>query len=101
MLGGNPLGGNAMTATLFVRHQVADYDAWRSVYDSVEPLRAKFGCIDAEVSTDPGDRNDVFVIHRFPTLDQAQGFAASGDLQQAMGRAGVTGPPRIEIVVGA
>jgi quinol monooxygenase YgiN len=90
-----------MAATLFVRHKVADYDAWRTVYDSVETLRSEFGCIDAEVSTDPSDRNDVFVVHRFPTLDQAQGFAASGELQVAMGRAGVAGPPRIEIVLGA
>jgi quinol monooxygenase YgiN len=90
-----------MAATLFVRHNVADYSAWRSVYDSVEPLRSQFGCTDAEVMTDPNDRNDVFVIHRFPTLDQAQGFAASDELKAAMGRAGVAGAPRIEIVLGA
>lgn len=41
------------------------------------------------------------MIHRFPTLDQAQGFAESGELREAMGRAGVAGPPRIEIVTEA
>jgi quinol monooxygenase YgiN len=85
------------TATLFVRHQVADYSAWRAVYDSVEDLRQQYGCLGAEVMTDPGNKNDIFVIHRFPTVEAAQAFAGSADLKDGMGRAGVTGAPRIEI----
>ncbi len=87
-----------MSAALFVRHPVEDYAAWRAVYETVEPLRQQYGCTGAEVFTDPTDKNDVFVIHRFPTLEQAQGFAGSEELKQAMGEAGVAGPPRIEIV---
>jgi len=89
------------TATLIVRHQVQDYGAWRTVYDSVENLRQQYGCYGAEVMVDPGDKNDVFVIHRFPTLEAAQGFAGSSELRDAMGRAGVIGAPRIEISVEA
>ena len=89
------------TATLFVRHRVADYSAWRSVYDSVDDLRAQHGCTDAEVLTDPGDKQEVFAIHRFPSVEQAQAFAGSDELREAMGRAGVEGPPRIEIAVEA
>jgi hypothetical protein len=89
------------TATLIVRHQVPDYGAWRTVYDSVENLRQQYGCYGAEVMVDPGDKNDVFVIHRFPTLEAAQGFAGSSELRDAMGRAGVIGAPRIEISVEA
>jgi len=85
------------TATLIIRHQVQDYSAWREVYDSVEGLRQQYGCTGAEVMTNPGDKNDVFVIHRFPALEAAHDFAGSGELKQAMGRAGVTGAPRIEI----
>lgn len=90
-----------MTATMLIRHQVNDYAAWRSVYDSVEPLRQRFGCTAAEVHRDPTDLNDVFVVHRFPTVEQAQGFAGSDELKNAMGNAGVVGPPRIEIVTEA
>ena len=89
------------TATLIVRHQVEDYGAWRVVYDGVENLRQQYGCLEADVTVDPGDKNDVFVIHRFPTIDAAQGFAGSGELKEAMGRAGVTGAPRIEIATEA
>lgn len=86
---------------MFIRHPVSDYAAWRVVYESVEPLRQQFGCTGAEVHTDPIDKNDVFVVHRFPTLEQAQGFAGSDELKTAMGNAGVAGPPRVEIVTEA
>lgn len=88
-------------ATLIGRHRVNDYAAWRAVYDSVADLRGEFGCIEEEVLVDPNDKQDVTVLHRFPTLEQAQGFAASDELREAMGRAGVAGEPRIEITVEA
>ena len=74
-------------ATLVVRHDVEDYAAWRSVYDSVESLRSEYGCTDAEVMVSPSDPNDVFVLHRFPTIEQAEGYAGSQGLRDAMGRA--------------
>jgi len=88
-------------ATLLVRHQVEDYAAWRSAYESVEGLRQEHGCTGAEVLVDPGDKQDVYVVHRFPTFGQAQAFAGSSELREAMGRAGVKGAPRIEIAVEA
>lgn len=88
-------------ATLIARHTVEDYGAWRAVYNSLEDLRAQYSCQGAEVLTDPGNRNDIFVLHRFPSLEEAQAFAGSTGLKEAMGRAGVAGPPRIEIAVEA
>jgi quinol monooxygenase YgiN len=87
--------------TMIVRHQVGDYATWRSVYESVEDLRQQYGCFGAEVLVDPENKQDVFVLHRFPSLEQAQGFAGSDELRDAMGRAGVTGAPRIEFAVEA
>jgi quinol monooxygenase YgiN len=89
------------TATLLVRHQVQDYSAWRAVYDSVADLRQHYSCSGAEVMTTPDDKNDVFVIHRFPSLEAAQAFAGSSELKEAMGRAGLAGAPRIEIATEA
>jgi hypothetical protein len=89
------------TAILIVRHQVQDYSAWRPVYDSLEDLRQHYSCSGAEVMTAPDDKNDVFVIHRFPSLEAAGAFAGSSELKDAMGRAGVTGAPRIEIAAEA
>ena len=95
-------GGTVMAnATLLARHRVEDYNTWRSVYDSVDTLREEHGCTGAEVLVDPDDAHEVFIIHRFPSLEQAQAFAGSGELREAMGRGGVVGAPRIEISVGA
>lgn len=88
-------------ATLIVRHRVEDYSAWRSVYETVDGLRQQHGCTGEEVLVDPGDKQEVFVLHRFPTVEQAEAFATSGELRDAMGRAGLAGPPRIEIAVEA
>jgi hypothetical protein len=87
-------------ATLLVRHQVEDYAVWRSVYDSLDGLRTQHGCTGEEVMVDPADKKDVFIIHRFPTLEQAQSFAGSDELREGMGKAGVQGAPRIEFAVG-
>jgi len=71
------------------------------VADNVEALRQQHGCFGAEVLVDPDDKQDVFVLHRFPTLEQARAFAGSDELREAIGRAGVAGPPRIEFAVEA
>jgi hypothetical protein len=86
-----------MSATLFVRHSVADYDSWRKVYDEVEPLRAQYGCTAQRVMHVPGNPNEVAGTHDFPTVAQAQGFADDPKLREAMERSGVTGDPRIEV----
>lgn len=85
--------------TMIVRHRVEDYAKWRSVYDSVEGLRQQYGCIGAEVLVDPVDEQEVFVLHRFLDLEQAQAFGASTELREAMAQAHVAGAPRIELAM--
>ncbi len=90
-----------MSATLFVRHTVAEYDTWRKAYDAAEALRAKHGCSGQRVMRVPGDPNDVAATHEFPTLAQAEAFANDPALKAAMEQAGVTSLPRIEIFENA
>ena len=87
-----------MSATLIVRHTVADYPAWRVVYEEADALRVSHGCTAERVLRLPGDPNDVVAIHEFPTVDQARQFADDPSLKEAMGRGGVTSAPRIEIL---
>jgi quinol monooxygenase YgiN len=87
-------------ATLFVRHEVEDFATWDAVYEGLDSMRKNHGCTYQEVLVDPANAQDVFVIHRFPSLEQAQAYVASTDLHEAMGRAGVVGAPRIEIALG-
>jgi hypothetical protein len=86
-----------MSATLAVRHEVADYTAWRAVYDEVEPIRARHGCTGQRVLASPGKTSDLFITHEFPTVAQAEAFTKDADFGAAMKRAGVTSAPRIEI----
>jgi hypothetical protein len=88
-------------ALSIVQHPVSDYAAWRSVYEEVQPLRDKYGVSAADVLQDPADPNNVTVLHWFPSVGEAQSFVADPALKDAMGRAGVAAPPRIEIVVEA
>ena len=88
-------------ALSIVQHPVSDYAAWRTAYEQVQPLRDKHGVSAADVLQDPANPNQVTVLHWFPSVAQAQAFVADPGLKDAMANAGVTAPPRIEIVVEA
>jgi hypothetical protein len=76
-------------ATTVVMHRVADYDAWRKVYDSVAPLQKEGGVVEEAVYRGGEDPNMVLVLHRFSTMDQAHAFFDNADLRSAMTEAGV------------
>jgi len=82
-------------ATMFIRHTVADYAAWRRTYDDFGPTRDGLGVTDAAVYQADGAPNDVTVTHEFPSLDAAKAFAGGPELRTAMHDAGVVGAPTI------
>jgi hypothetical protein len=86
-----------MSVTAVVRHKVADYDAWRTVYDTLTDLQTNGGVTAESVHRLLGDKNDLLVIHQFETADAAEAFFNSGELRDGMQRAGVQGPPTIDI----
>lgn len=86
-----------MSAILAVRHTVADYATWLVVYKEAGTIRDTHGCTAEAVFRLPADGNDVFVTHDFPTVAQAEAFAADPELRAAMERGGVASEPRIEI----
>ena len=84
-------------ATAVVLHRVADYGAWRQVYDSVADLQKSGGVVAESVYRMADDPDNVLVIHEFATLDEARAFFTAPELRDAMRRAGVQGQPRIEL----
>jgi hypothetical protein len=82
-------------ATLFVRHQAADYAAWRQVYDAFQPKARTLGVQADAVYQAVDNPNEITVTHDFATLESAQAFAASPELRSAMHDAGVVGAPTI------
>lgn len=67
--------------------------------DGGAALRAKHGVTDDQVLVDADDKNTVTVICRFPSLQAGRAFASDPQLQEDMGKASVSGPPRIEFNV--
>ena len=81
--------------TLFVRQTVADYKAWRKVYDDFDSTRKSLGVTAAAVYQAADNPNDITVTHDFATAGAAQSFGKSPELKQAMQKAGVVGAPTI------
>lgn len=86
---------------MIVIHPVADFDAWKQVYDEVEPIRRAGGVIGHAVNRSLADRNLVIVYHQAETLEALRAFSDSAELKSAMQRAGVSGPPKFTYHVGA
>ena len=78
-----------------IKHPVADYDAWKSVYDERNP--GTFGAKFARVNRLVSDPNTVIVVAGFESIDAANEMIESPDLKAAMDKAGVTSAPRIEV----
>lgn len=86
---------------MFVRHQVADYPAWREVYDGIDETRASMGVSGQAVFRSTADPQDVTIWHDFDSEAAAQEFASSAELRDAMARAGVEGPPQVWFTTAA
>ncbi|HET7717571.1 MAG TPA: cyclase [Bauldia sp.] len=82
-------------ATMFVRHTVSDYRAWRKIYDDFGSNLPKMGVTGQAVYQSAENPNDVTVTHEFPSVAAAQAFAINPDLKKAMQAAGVLGAPTI------
>jgi len=79
-----------MTNTIsLVRHRVADFDAWRKVYDGFAPIQAEHGVQGHQVLRSVENPNDVIVIHTFDSREVANAFFAMPELKEAMSKAGV------------
>jgi hypothetical protein len=83
---------------LFVRHRVDNFENWHRAYQSLEPLRSRYGVVRDEVYASVDDDTDVTVSHEFNTLQEAQAILASEEIAAAVAKAGVVGPPTAWIV---
>ena len=88
-------------ARLFVRHRVADYTAWREVYDGFDKERRGLGVTGQAVYQSVSDPNDVTAWHDFSTQEAAEAFASSPQLRDAMQHAGVQGAPEVWLTTAA
>jgi len=86
---------NAAGVRTFVRHEVTDYAAWRSVFDQSHAMQRKMGVSYTAVYQSTDNPNDITVVSDFKTEAKAKAFAASDELKAAMQSAGVKGVPQV------
>lgn len=85
-------------ATIFLRHPITDYQAWRRHFDGDRPRREAAGLTEMGVYRNAANPNDVLVVWSAADVAGFNAMAASKGLQDKMQEAGVTGPPEIWIV---
>ncbi len=78
-----------------IQHPVADYAAWKTVFDENNP--GTMGALFSRVNRNVDDPDTIAVVAGFESLSAARSFVGNPDLKEAMERAGVTAPPRIEM----
>ena len=82
-------------ATLFVRHDVADFATWKKAYDDFDDERAALGVTGHGVYRVEDDPNSVIIYHHFDSMDAARAFMGSERLREVMTAAGVRGEPTV------
>jgi hypothetical protein len=87
-----------MTAALIVRHRVANFEAWKTVFDGMTDVRRSHGWISTHVYRDATDPNVVTIVNRVKDLDGAKRYGGSAELRTAMQQAGVQGAPEVSFV---
>lgn len=85
---------------MIVKHRVANYDAWRKVYDGVAGLRAEHGIIGDAVNRSGDDGNTIVVYHQAEKRASLERFLAQPALKAAMAAGGVLEAPEVTFVTG-
>jgi quinol monooxygenase YgiN len=80
---------------LLIRHKVRDYTSWKPAFDGHAETRGEFGCLGGTLYRSHTDVNDVTVVLRWSSMEDAEKFVASTELRNAMHSAGVVGDPQI------
>lgn len=77
---------------VLIIHEVADYPAWKSVFDGAATLRRDAGELTYQVLAYDQDPNRIVHFSRWRSLDAARAFFESEDLIRIRAEAGVRSP---------
>jgi len=85
-----------VSTVVAVRHAVEDFEKWRLVFDEHRAVRESHGSRGHWLLVDQNDPGTQLILNEFSDRAGAEAFASDPSLPEAMARAGVSGPPRIE-----
>lgn len=82
-------------ASVLIGHRVADFDEWKTVFDTHTQARREASCLGHYLKRGVDDPEMVYVYCLASDADRLRAFLDSDDLADAMQRAGVLGEPMI------
>ena len=85
-------------AGMLVQSKVKDFTNWKKEYDSQAALRVSNGMLSDQIYRDASDQNQLAVVFKWNSMENAQKFAQSPELKAAMEKAGVEGRPTINFL---
>jgi quinol monooxygenase YgiN len=77
---------------VLILHDVADYNAWKQVFDRAATLRKSAGERSYQVLSDASDPNKIVHFSQWTSLEAARRFFESPELVQIRIEAGVKSP---------
>ena len=80
---------------VMVRHKVKDYRKWKQAVQNHADMRKSSGERSFRLFRSAEDPNNVTVLCEWENMAKARKFINSGELREAMRRAGVIGKPQI------
>ena len=75
--------------TVFIRHKVADYSAWKPLFDADRPRHHSAGINEVGIYRESSDENMVLVIFEAENQEAIKEMLQSEDLAEKMKEAGV------------
>ena len=81
-----------MTDHVLIIHEVADYTAWKAVFDAAAGIRRAAGESRYQVLSDERDGNRIVHFSQWSSIGAARRFFESPELAEIRRRAGVKAP---------
>jgi heme-degrading monooxygenase HmoA len=85
-------------AYIFVKHKVADYNAWKSTFDAFIETRRAGGEKSFQILHPENEPNNLLLMFEWNSLENARNFMTSEELKNAMKQAGVVEEPQIQFL---
>lgn len=78
--------------SVLIIHEVADYAAWKKIFDEAADIRKQAGEISYQLLNYPHDANNIVHFSKWTSLDNARQFFESPALIDIRKKAGVKSP---------
>ena len=78
--------------------KVTDYNHWKSVFDSLKPIRSNYGSTGSKVYRADNEPDEVLVITDWQSIDHAKKYSQSQELKDARQKGGANSDPKVYFV---